>query len=167
MDIEQPNDSQTEIVSHLLADINRLSQPASPDPDDPFSTVPTEIAGVELTPEERQRFLEAREIEDPRKRMLEGAKMAGIFAARSDEGNLADAFQTSALGALIRNMGAGFFGLGTIASAGVTALSPNIDKMQALAMERAFRSELAKRHPVASITGEILGGLAGGGRSSS
>ncbi len=130
---------------------------------DGFSDVPTEIAGVTLTPQMRQMFVEGRALEDPKEKRLAGARLAGRISALSDDGNLADKFARSQTGAALRGVGAGIFGLGDLAAAGGTAISSSMSFGEALEAQREFRRTLEEEFTGTSLAGEIGGALLGGG----
>lgn len=138
---------------------------------DPFSNVPTEINGVQLSDEVRQLILIGREAKDPKEKRILAARLAGRFAKEGIiEGDFLDDISNSQFGAALRGFSTGLFGVGDIAAAGGTFLRSQIsasgeDKLsfgEALEAQREFRRALEEDFPITSGLAEIGGAFAGG-----
>lgn len=130
---------------------------------DPLADIPTEISGVTLSPQIREAMLSTKAIQDPKERRLSIARIAGTIAQQSDEGNFADEFLSSGIGAGIRAIGTGLFGIGDLAAAASTSATGEMSFGEALEAQRAFRHGLEEEFPVTSLVGEVGGAVAGGG----
>ena len=141
--------------------------------EDEFRAIPVKISGVTLDAQTRQMILTARDIEDPKEKRMETARIAGRIAALGgdNEGkSLADNILSGKSGAGLRGFANGLFGAGDIAAAGGSYINDVFDMEDSeltfgdhLEAQREFRRVLNEQNPVIGIGSEIVGAVAGGG----
>jgi len=148
---------RTEDVAFLTRELNRMREA------DPLSTVPTNLAGVDLSPEIREAIALGRTLEDPREKRLLAARISGRIASLSEVGGFADDVARSQFGTFIRSIGTGLFGIGDIAAAGATAVTTDLSFGESLEAQREFRRAQEEEFPITSGIGEIGGAIIGGG----
>ncbi len=135
---------------------------------DPFAAAPTEINGVKLSDDIREAIVLGQQIEDPKKKRMLAARIAGRVTAQDKSGNMADQIASGQFGAGLRGFGAGIFGIGDIAAAAGTTLRGIGDEEalsfgEALEAQREFRRAQEEEFPLTTGISEVGGALTGGG----
>lgn len=141
---------------------NPLDEYDPTDENDPLATVAVMFDGYELPGEVREAILAARSIKDPQEQRMAQAKIAGVIDASTMGGNAADKFNRSQLGAGVRSIGTGFFGIGDYMNAAATAVGSDMSFLESLEAQRVYRHALEGRYPITTLLGEIGGAVVTG-----